>query len=71
MSREDLERLIGRAVLEPEFRESLSTDLEQAIHEAGFDLTAEEIDALKAVDVEKAMAAAEDLASATKEPWID
>lgn len=43
MAREDLERLIGRAVLDAQFRERLFDDPEKAAREAGFDLTEEEI----------------------------
>ena len=56
MAREDLERLIGRAVLDAQFREKLFDDPEKAAREAGFDLTEEEIAHLKSIDAEKARA---------------
>ena len=56
MVREDLERLIGRAVLDAQFREKLFDDPERAIREGGFDLTEEEIAHLQSIDTQKARA---------------
>ncbi len=56
MVREDLERLIGRAVLDAQFREKLFDDPERAAREAGFDLTEEEIAHLQSIDAQEARA---------------
>lgn len=44
----DLERLVGRAVIDKAFREKLLDDPEQAVHEAGLSLSDKEMDRLKA-----------------------
>ena len=69
MARQDLERLIGRAVLDPKFRESLFADPEKAIREAGFDLSDEEMDALKRIDPQQARDAVEGMATLDAQPW--
>ena len=69
MARKDLERLIGRAVLDPRFRESLFADPEKAIREAGFDLSNEEMAALKTIDPQQARDAIEGMASLDAQPW--
>ena len=69
MARKDLERLIGRAVLDPKFRESLFADPENAIREAGFDLSDEEMAALKAIDPQQARDAVEGMAALDAQPW--
>jgi hypothetical protein len=69
MARKDLERLVGRAVLDAEFRERLFADPDKALREEGFDLTDEEMTALKQVDRKKARKAAEGMAASTVEPW--
>lgn len=69
MAREDVERLIGRAILDPKFRERLFVDPEKAIREAGFDLTEEEMAALKEVDPQKAREAVEGVAALGAQPW--
>ena len=56
MARQELERLIGRAVLDREFRERLFADPETTIREAGFDLSEEEMAGLKSIDARKARA---------------
>ena len=50
MSKESVEAIIGKAVLDGEFRETLFADPEEVL--AGFDLTEEEVAALKAIDFE-------------------
>ena len=44
----DLERLVGRAVVDKEFRDKLLADPEQAVQDAGFSLSDEEAERLKA-----------------------
>ena len=43
----DLERLIGRAVVDQKFRDSLLTDLEGTIKKSGLNLTEDEIKDVK------------------------
>jgi len=69
MARQDLERLIGRAVLDPKFRESLLADPEKAIREGGFELSEEEMAALKKIDPQKARDAVEGMAALGAQPW--
>jgi hypothetical protein len=69
MAKQDLERLIGRAVLDPKFRESLFADPEKAIREGGFDLSDEEMAALKTIDSQKARDAVEGMATLAAQPW--
>jgi hypothetical protein len=69
MSSEDLERVIGRAVLDPAFRQNLLANPEKAIREAGFDLTEEEIAGLKGIDAERAEALAQDALKTVEMPW--
>ena len=44
----DLERLVGRAVMDKAFRDKLLADPEGAVKEAGLQLSAEEMQKLKA-----------------------
>ncbi|NIV33904.1 MAG: hypothetical protein GWN58_32000 [Anaerolineae bacterium] len=69
MARQDIERLIGRAVLDPEFRERLFADPEKAIREAEFDLSDEEMAALKKIDPQQARDAVEGMATLDAQPW--
>ena len=69
MAKQDLERLIGRAVLDPKFRESVFADPEKAIREAGFELSDEEMAALKEIDLQKARDAVEGMATLDAQPW--
>ena len=69
MARKDLERLIGRAVLDPKFRESLLADPEKAIREAGFELSDDEMAALKKIDPQQAREAVEGIATLDAQPW--
>ena len=50
MSKEALQAVIGKAVLDSEFREALFADPDQAVE--GYELTEEEVAALKAIDAE-------------------
>ena len=50
MSKEALESVIGRAVTDSEFRQSLFANPDEAL--AGFDLTDQEIAGLKTLDAE-------------------
>lgn len=43
----DFERLIGRAILDEEFRKRLLADLDEAIKEAGFNLTEDEMNKIR------------------------
>ena len=71
MAKQDLERLIGRAVLDPKFRESLLADPEKAIREGDFDLSDEEMAALKKIDPQKARDAVEGMTALAAQPWAD
>lgn len=50
MSKEALQAVIGKAVLDSEFREALFADPDQALE--GYELTEEEVAALKTIDTE-------------------
>lgn len=50
MSAEAVQQIIGRAITDAEFRQQLIDDARAAC--AGYDLTAEELDALEALDAE-------------------
>jgi hypothetical protein len=59
MSRRALEAVIGRAILDEEFRLALFADPEAAL--VGYDLTADELAALKKVDAESLEACAHNI----------
>jgi hypothetical protein len=69
MAQENLERLVGRAVLDPKFRERLFADPERAIREEGFDLTPEEVELVKSVDKQKAETLAEEIGATPESTW--
>ncbi len=46
----EMYELVGRAVMDAEFRKKLMADPEQAAKEAGFTLTAEQLAALKSAE---------------------
>ncbi len=48
----ELQELLGRALLDEEFRGQLFDDPRQAARDAGYDLTEEQVAALKATDVQ-------------------
>jgi hypothetical protein len=70
MAKKDLERMVGRAVLDADFREKLLADPEAAIREAGLELTAEEMAWVKKVDRAKAKAAADEMVALAGQPWV-
>ena len=63
-----LEQLIGKAVAEPEFRQQLVEDPEQAIQAAGLDLTEEERAALLSTSREEREEVLQELGERTS-PW--
>ena len=69
MPKKDVERLVGRAILDAEFRERLFADPEKTVREEGFNLNKKEMAALKEVDAEKAMTLASELESTPKAAW--
>jgi hypothetical protein len=46
----EMYELIGRAVADPEFRKKIAANPEEAAKEAGYTLTAEQLEALKSED---------------------
>jgi len=50
----EFHELIGRAIADREFRAKALEDLEKAVQEAGYELTEEQMAALKAVDLKSA-----------------
>ena len=50
----EFHELIGRAIVDREFRAKVMEDLEKAVQEAGYELTEEQVAALKAVDLKSA-----------------
>ncbi|MGD8474849.1 MAG: Franean1_4349 family RiPP, partial [Anaerolineae bacterium] len=50
MSKEAVEKIVGRAVLDSQFREALFADPDEVLGE--YELTQEEVAALKAIDFE-------------------
>jgi hypothetical protein len=50
MSKEAMETIVGKAVLDTEFREALFANPDEVL--AGYDLSEEEVGALKALDAE-------------------
>jgi hypothetical protein len=69
MASRDVERLVGRALLDLKFRERLFADPETAIREEGFDLTEEEMASLSKIDRQEAQRALETLDAAAGQPW--
>ena len=69
MARQELERLIGRAVLDAQFRQELFADPEKATREAGFDLSEEEMAGLKKIDLKQAQDVIEGMAALAALPW--
>jgi len=53
-TQKEIHELIGRVVADPDFRASLADDPENAVKDAGYDLTEKQMDALKQADM-KAM----------------
>jgi hypothetical protein len=50
MSERAVEQIVGKMLLNPEFRQLMATDLDQAI--AGYDLTEAELQNLKDIDMD-------------------
>ena len=50
-TQKEIHELIGRIVADPEFRTSLADDPEKAIKDTGYELTEEQMDALKRTDI--------------------
>ena len=46
----EIHQLVGRAVVDAEFRKKLMADPENTVKEAGYDLTDEQLKALKSID---------------------
>lgn len=53
-TQKEIHELIGRIVADPDFRASLTDDPEKAVKDAGYELTDEQMSALKQADI-KAM----------------
>jgi hypothetical protein len=68
MSKEALQAVIGKAVLDSEFREALFADPNQALE--GYELTEEEVAALKAIDAETMESFAGSLDERISKAWI-
>jgi hypothetical protein len=68
-AKKNLERMVGRAFLDPKFRERLIADPEKAIQEEGFELTEEQMTALRKIDRQQAQSAIEALDQVTGQPW--
>jgi hypothetical protein len=68
--REEIERLIGKAIIEPEFLRDLLMDPEAAAGKAGIVLSPDEIDAIKQVSREQAMKFAEEFESRIIKRWM-
>lgn len=69
MPKKDVERLVGRAILDAEFRERLLADPEKTVREEGFNLNKKEMAALKEVDAERVMALASQLEDTPTATW--
>ena len=61
MSQREIQRLIGKALIDELFRRRLLSDPEEAVRSHGFDLTEEELAALKARDRAEAEALATEM----------
>ena len=51
--KDELRTIAGKALADPAFREKLLADPEAAVKEAGFDLTPEQVEALKGMNREQ------------------
>jgi len=70
VARDDIERLIGKAIIEPDFLRMLLEDPEGAAKSAGITLDEEEIAAIKQVSREQAMKFAEEFESRIVKRWV-
>ncbi|MFQ5946960.1 MAG: Os1348 family NHLP clan protein [Anaerolineae bacterium] len=55
----DIERSVGKALLEPDFAKSLARDPERALKEVGIEPTPEILDGLRGIDLKALSKAAE------------
>jgi len=70
VARDEIERLIGKAIIEPEFLRELLQDPEAAAKQAGIVLTEDEVEAIKQVSREQAMKFAEEFESRIVKRWV-
>ena len=70
MAREEIERLIGKAIIEPDFLRELLQDPEGAARKAGFNLSPDEVEAIKNVSREQAMKFAAEFESRIVKRWV-
>lgn len=70
MPRAEMEQVVGKAVMDPEFRKRFLADPEQAALDEGIQLTAAEVGALKTLDMKKFEDIGEDIdKSVAESPW--
>ena len=70
MARDEIERLIGKAIIEPEFLRELLQDPEAAALKAGIVLSPEEVEAIKTVSRDQAMKFAEEFENRIVKRWM-
>ena len=70
MAKSDIERLIGKAVMDPNFLRELLLDPEATARTAGIILSPDEVEAIKQVSREQAMKFAEEFESRIVKRWI-
>ena len=70
MARDEIERLIGKAIIEPEFLRELLQDPETAALKAGIVLAPEEVEAIKTVSRDQAMKFAEEFENRIVKRWM-
>jgi hypothetical protein len=68
-AKKDLERMVGRALLDPKFRARLFAAPEKTIREEGFELNEDQMAALSKIDRQKAQSAVEELDQVMGQPW--
>ena len=68
-AKNDLERMIGRALLDLKFRERLFADPEKTLREEGFELTEDQMAALSKIDRQKAQSTIEEMDQVMGQPW--
>lgn len=61
MSQADLERLVGRAILDASFRKQLFRDPQETLRRAGLELSEQELDSVATMDMATMEAIAEGL----------
>ncbi len=70
MARDEIERLIGKAIIEPEFLRELLQDPEAAALKAGIVLSTEEVEAIKTVSRDQALKFAEEFENRIVKRWM-